>query len=944
VCSLSFAALSLLLLPCFVKEVNAAITPITFTITSVKCIDPCRNEGLEAAGQSAPDFYALININGVVTQTPRGDEDSQEITPFWTISADIPNTQPTFSVSIQIWDHDSTSGDDLGDASPVPGKNNLDLIVDRVTGRWTGDLTWPQRCAHGGNPGGEPAVEICFDIGGYEDTDGDGLLDHWEKNGLDADSDGKIDVDLPKFGANPFHKDIFLELDWMPEVAGRSLPTRQGIQAIKAAFAAAPSYAGGTPNPDGKPGINLWIDTGDLIDPSLSEDGGGPNTCGDGLDNGLDGVSDRSDPPDPDCLVGDNLGGGNVVDVSNISGLTRSFYDVKTVNFDLRRRLVFHYGLSSAHPTNNTGTSTGGNGATYLNDISQNWIPGEWNEKRTWIPGEWKGRTVIITGGTGSNPLQSRTITDNTATSFTIDSSWTVIPDETSRYRISLVGGDGEMPGNDFVEFNHDPGTIMHELGHNIGLSHGGNDSINCKPNYVSVMNYDHQFGIIQNVGSGQGQDFNSDGILEILDYSPPRFPNGRGRAPLPTLIEGLLDESIILDPRDTANQFIFTNPLGKFDNPLNQRADWSGDGDTNDYCIPNQDNCPIFNVNTVGLDGIPPDCANDFTNQSLNGYNDWLNIRLNVLNTADPQNAPINRVNEQEPTLEDRDRLLRELNTTDLEIKHSDFSGMAVAGQEIVYTLTIQNNGPRLARKVRVENVLPQYVTHTSNTDNCAPDSSGKLICDLGELPVGKNKEITIRAHLAADLPCKKDEQFILLTNNATVQNLSGPDLNPKNNDASQKVQILCVKYEYAASLICGKQNEPTNMNLARGFYATSTNIHNPNDKKVYLFKKLALTYPPSEQKPGSVVPLAIVSLQYDEALKIDCTDIQRRLFKEELPKDEFPAPYISGYVIIQSPFPLDVTAIHSMSNADFFSRLFNRNNIHIEQIRERRRLQLHD
>jgi hypothetical protein len=33
-------------------------------------------------------------------------------------------------------------------------------------------------------------------------------------------------------------------------------------------------------------------------------------------------------------------------------------------------------------------------------------------------------------------------------------------------------------------------GTFMHELGHNLGLRHGGADDINNKPNYLSVMNY----------------------------------------------------------------------------------------------------------------------------------------------------------------------------------------------------------------------------------------------------------------------------------------------------------------------------------------------------------------------------------------------------------------------------------------------------------------------
>jgi hypothetical protein len=37
-------------------------------------------------------------------------------------------------------------------------------------------------------------------------------------------------------------------------------------------------------------------------------------------------------------------------------------------------------------------------------------------------------------------------------------------------------------------------GTFMHELGHNLGLQHGGQDGVNRKPNYLSVMNYAFQF------------------------------------------------------------------------------------------------------------------------------------------------------------------------------------------------------------------------------------------------------------------------------------------------------------------------------------------------------------------------------------------------------------------------------------------------------------------
>jgi hypothetical protein len=54
--------------------------------------------------------------------------------------------------------------------------------------------------------------------------------------------------------------------------------------------------------------------------------------------------------------------------------------------------------------------------------------------------------------------------------------------------------------------------TIMHELGHNLGLDHGGFEGVNYKPNYNSVMNYAYQFSGVDNNCTPPG-----DGVL---DYS----------------------------------------------------------------------------------------------------------------------------------------------------------------------------------------------------------------------------------------------------------------------------------------------------------------------------------------------------------------------------------------------------------------------------------------
>ncbi|MBU6412301.1 MAG: hypothetical protein KGS45_02410 [Planctomycetes bacterium] len=88
------------------------------------------------------------------------------------------------------------------------------------------------------------------------DTDGDGLPDSWEINGIDGDCNGTIDLNLAALGANPNHKDLFVEVDSMQ---GRA-PLAGVMASVQAAFANAP-----VSNPDGVQGINLRIiqDAGD---------------------------------------------------------------------------------------------------------------------------------------------------------------------------------------------------------------------------------------------------------------------------------------------------------------------------------------------------------------------------------------------------------------------------------------------------------------------------------------------------------------------------------------------------------------------------------------------------------------------------------------------------------------------------------------------------------
>lgn len=138
---------------------------------------------------------------------------------------------------------------------------------------------------------------------------------------------------------------------------------------------------------------------------------------------------------------------------------------------------------------------------------------------------------------------------------------------------------------------------------------------------------------------------------------------------------------------------------------------------------------------------------------------------------------------------------------------------------------------------------------------------------------------------------------------------------------------------FEYTVKFICGLQKDPEELRLTPGLYATEINIHNPNRREVKFFKKLALTYPPGRQRPGEVLRIAWDVLGPDQALAIDCMDLQRRLFP-----NGFPTPYITGFVVIQSPASLDVTAVYTTSAVDPQGRVTTEPGIDVEQIRERR------
>lgn len=265
------------------------------------------------------------------------------------------------------------------------------------------------------------------------DTDGDALLDGWEVHGVNG-------VDLRAMGANPLHKDIFVEMDYMERAtAANGLgPNDVVLSGIEQVFATALVM-----NPDGRRGIAIHLDRGNKV------------------------------PYD-----------------GNLQPAAVEFAALKRIHFDSKRAPAFHYMI-------------------------------------------WADR---YNGGTSSG------------NAFAIPNS---------DFIVTLGGWNANQGGTDLQKI----GTFVHELGHDLGLMHGGSEHLNNKPNHLSVMNYSFQTrGILR----GGRREF---------DYQ---------RFPLPALHEDSLIERFGLGGSSSLLSYftiIQSASLGSREVPAHGSIDWNGDG-----------------------------------------------------------------------------------------------------------------------------------------------------------------------------------------------------------------------------------------------------------------------------------------------------------------------------------------------------------------------------
>jgi len=397
--------------------------------------------------------------------------------------------------------------------NPYDGTRELRVILEQdygvdLTGWWLFNVTdisadGRRIVGTGFNPQGN--VEGWVVTFPQPDTDGDGLLDSWETDGIDINGDGTIDLDLPAMGADPMHKDLFVEIDIM---SGAPF-SDSGIQAVEFAFANAP-----VENPDGRNGIDLHADYGSADSIPFAE-----------------------------------------------------MWNIDWSDFDTAKTSYFGTADERDDP---------------------NWEHIEAAKKRAFRYCIFANR---LSSDDGSHPV-----------------------------------GRGELPGNDFVvtlggmsEWGSRAvaSTFMHELGHNLGLGHGGKhadgrpDHTNYKPNYISVMNY----------GFDDFRDIDDRPLL-------PDFSVEAG----PALDESSINENMPYYWSGTQHEGVMV--IHGYRAPGAQPQvghvsiinfilpDWNHDGE-------NEDSIAI-DLNWLGP-GYPGDAAVPSPGEPLTAFNDWVALELPI-------------------------------------------------------------------------------------------------------------------------------------------------------------------------------------------------------------------------------------------------------------------------------------------------------------------------
>jgi hypothetical protein len=127
------------------------------------------------------------------------------------------------------------------------------------------------------------------------------------------------------------------------------------------------------------------------------------------------------------------------------------------------------------------------------------------------------------------------------------------------RYGGGDSSGFGEVVGDDTIVSlqcsqteDYAVRTIAHELGHNLGLNHGGFEACNNKPNYSSLMNYRYQFyGIDTECNAGidpEGEGFSHGDRITINEAAVDEQQGVCGNPAIDWNFNGSVESGVAID------------------------------------------------------------------------------------------------------------------------------------------------------------------------------------------------------------------------------------------------------------------------------------------------------------------------------------------------------------------------------------------------------------
>lgn len=684
----------------------------------------------------------------------------------WVFTRTLPlrNDQTTIPVLIRVWDDDSALGfgDDRMDISPTNQDVELNLTYDLVTDAWQGDGVAPrspchgdanlgQTCAKGdGDPnfpddGDGKIAELGFRLTTSQlpDFDHDGIPDLVELFGV-KDTNGTMLADLPG-RADPCRKTILLKTDFMVAPDHSHDPDKGAIAELVSAYDAAKVPAEPDcpfPGPHKAEGVDLVHLPGRAIteQTAMALDSTAYATAR------TNGLHFRLRPYTHYAILAHNL-----ENAGRTSGICCDEVKDFIVTLGSWRLAGVSAGQNGLLETTPAGDDELGRGSEIT--------PGPNGVLDSVVTGNDQPIGTSIFPGPGGE-FETVRAGDDRELNMTVN----VGPDRKIDTLANTVGtADDEQlydlgTGRQYANLGtprDQSGTIMHELGHALGLDHGGFEETNFKPNYLSIMNYAFEPGGIP-IQPPPQRLVNVTSAHRRLDYS---------NVVLQQLEKSRLDESLGIG--DGTDYTFWTDAsrrtrFGQGNGPLN----WNGNSNpvTGMAII----DPGTVNVNINARDDAPA------PRSTLFGFRDWNNLRYRAgVLSSGVANTDYGSEIDAGTALRQEIEFFRAFDP-DLTVKKTVDRADALPGDTLTYRVSMDNGGTGAATAIEVTDTLPGGGTATRT---------------VPYLDAGKSAAETF----TYEVPCTTADG-VKLTNTATVtaKDAGGdPEVNTGDNTAEAATSV---------------------------------------------------------------------------------------------------------------------------------------------------------